>query len=706
MKKTSRFFGSVLALMLIVNFKILAQPGNLSTPYCMPLNSQCPCNNPGPSNAPGNFINDFIHCVMTFSANVDINNLNSGCNSQVFPSIGCKNYMYHKCQHNLSVSPGQVISFSIQVGQIYPQGVAAWIDWNADNLFSAAPEKIGWSATTIPGGGWLTFTTTIPPTQANGIYRLRVRCAQSISGGSIDPCLNVFSGETEDYDVYVGTTSPVISNVVASSNSTLCSGNTLSFSLTYTSQCTPSYTWVGPNAFLSNAQNPTIVNAMPANSGNYTLTVTCGTACPVVVTTSVTIGQSPTTANAGSAICTCATATTLNANVPSVGTGSWTLISGALTITNPTLANTGVTAIGVGTNVIQWTITNGNCVSSSTVAVIRDANPTTSAAGPSQTLICTGNTATMQANTPAIGIGTWSLVSGSGTFVSPNSPTSAVTGIGTGTNVYMWIISNNTYCNCQPSSSSTMVVINYINVPINVVASPTAVCTGSNSTITASGATSYTWTGTTFTGSINQSSIVIPTGTFIVQGSSGSCVSNSVLIVVPQSSNPTISAVSSSSLLCSGNQATLTANGGTSYTWMPSGNGSSIAVAPSTTSSYTVTGADANGCTSTFTITQNVSSCTGIVPADLKAGEISLYPNPVKDKLTILSNSQTEIKLIDIAGKEILRQKVSEETHINWGGGSHHFYFIAEISTAGLSKGVYFVEIIGSSAKPLKLIKD
>jgi hypothetical protein len=758
----------VLICFLIAGVFANAQPGVPATPYCYPANSQCPCNNPGPSNMPGNFVNDFIHSVITYSGNVDINNVNSGCNAQNFPSIGCRNYIYHKCQHNLSVTQGQVVTFSIQVGQIYPQGVVVYVDWNNDILFSAAPEKIGWTTTTIPGGTWFTFTTTIPPAQPSGTYRMRVRCAENINGGSIDPCLNYLAGETEDYDVYVGTTSPVISNLTASSNSTLCSGNTLSLTSSYTSQCTPSFTWAGPNGFFSSVQDPTITNAQQANSGNYTVTVSCGTACPVSVTTSVTIDQSPTTANAGTIICTCATTTTLNANTPSIGTGSWTLISGSGIFTNPTSPNTMMTAIGVGTNVIQWTITNGNCVSTSTTAVIRDMVPTISVAGPNQTITCSGNTATMQANNPAVGVGTWSLISGSGTFVSPNSPTTTITGIGSGTNVYMWIITNPTYCNCQPGSTSTLAVVNYTSINVAAVSSPTAVCVGFNSSMTASGAQSYTWTGNTFTGSIVGPTLGMPAGTYTVVGDWGacsdtaavtvatmpppsvtltassytkcpsdaitltsngassysyspcaggflnSCVGTSVIstaqgnivyTVIGSVPGCTASAVvsisvipapimgvsSTSTLLCAGDQATLTVFGALSYTWIPAGSGSSIVISPTVTTTYTVIGSGTTVCNSSVAIAQNVSPCTGVI-GNSSTEKVRVYPNPFKDELKIVSTEPVHIKLVDITGKEVLRKEINGEIIIN---------------TSSLAKGVYFIHFSDKvNFKPVKLIKD
>ncbi len=713
---------------------------------------------------PGNFVNDFIHSVITFSGNVNISNLNSGCNSQNFPSIGCRNYIYHKCQHNLSVNAGQVVSFSVQVGQIYAQGLAIYIDWNGDNVFSNPSEQVAASVGTIPAGSWGTFTITIPPAQPNGTYRMRFRCAAGINGNLIDPCNNYTGGEAEDYDVYVGTTSPVISNLIASSNSSICSGNTLSLTTTFTSQCTPSYTWAGPNGFTSNSQNPNILNAQTVNSGNYTVTVSCGTACPVSVTTSVTIDQSPTTANAGSIQCSCATIATLNGNAPSIGTGSWTLISGALTITSPTFPNSGVTAIAIGTNVLQWTITNGNCVSTSTTAVIRSPNPTTSNAGASQTIICSGNTATMAANTPVIGLGTWSVMSGSGTFASPNSPTTIVTGIGSGTNVFVWTISDNSFCACNPSSTSSMSVVNYTAVNVNATSSSSVACSNFTVSLNASGANSYTWTGSTFTGNILQANINVPSGSYTVEGATGSCsaslavvigtasplmlgvsISNlsvcpgmpttlivngaqsyswspciylssctgSVVVSNPMATTfytitglnsyctgtavisptvipaPLMGVSSTSTLLCAGDQATLTAFGALGYTWVPAGNGPTIVIIPNTTTTYTVIGSGTTACTSSIAIAQNVSPCTNVIDSSPLEG-IRVFPNPAGDVLNFSLYKKTSIRILDVNGKLILQREVKDRDRV-------------DIST--LSKGIYFL-YFDKDSEAVKVIKE
>jgi hypothetical protein len=66
--------------------------------------------------------------------------------------------------------------------------------------------------------------------------------------------------------------------------------------------------------------------------------------------------------------------------------------------------------------------------------------PTASNAGPDQS-VC-GTTATLAGNTPTVGTGAWSLVSGTGTITSPSSPTTTVTGLGVGPNVFRWTITN------------------------------------------------------------------------------------------------------------------------------------------------------------------------------------------------------------------------------------------------------------------------
>ncbi|KAB1155726.1 GEVED domain-containing protein [Flavobacterium luteum] len=68
---------------------------------------------------------------------------------------------------------------------------------------------------------------------------------------------------------------------------------------------------------------------------------------------------------------------------------------------------------------------------------------TIAAAGSDQTLIGCSTTSTLAGNTPTYGTGTWTLVSGTATINSPNSPTSTITGLTIGSSAILrWTIDN------------------------------------------------------------------------------------------------------------------------------------------------------------------------------------------------------------------------------------------------------------------------
>lgn len=178
-------------------------------------------------------------------------------------------------------------------------------------------------------------------------------------------------------------------------------------------------------------------------SGTNTFRWTVSNApCPastdeVVITTS----SNAVLANAGQDQVLCNTTTTLAGNNPGNGSGQWTVVSGAGTFANPNAFNTQVADLGEGTNVFRWTITNGACPpTSDEVNVVRSASSSTANAGQDQNL-CTAS-ATLAANAAQSGVGTWTLISGTGTITNPNDPNTTVTGLGNGTNVFRWTILN------------------------------------------------------------------------------------------------------------------------------------------------------------------------------------------------------------------------------------------------------------------------
>ncbi|MBK7818981.1 MAG: hypothetical protein IPJ60_16665 [Sphingobacteriaceae bacterium] len=128
----------VLVGLILTNTKTHAQALVGPAPFCMPMYGAwaIPCNQGGPSNSAGNWINDFINSFNTTGAVINITNNNSGCNSQNFPSIGQRNYFFHGCQHYLVVNPGQVITCNVQNGIVFGQGNSVFIDWNGNSVFN------------------------------------------------------------------------------------------------------------------------------------------------------------------------------------------------------------------------------------------------------------------------------------------------------------------------------------------------------------------------------------------------------------------------------------------------------------------------------------------------------------------------------------------------------------------------------------------
>ncbi|HOU96140.1 MAG TPA: HYR domain-containing protein, partial [Bacteroidales bacterium] len=87
------------------------------------------------------------------------------------------------------------------------------------------------------------------------------------------------------------------------------------------------------------------------------------------------------------------------------------------------------------------------------------AEPTTAMAGIDQA-VCGITTATLAGNTPSVGTGLWSIVSGSGgTIITPSSPTSQFIGLNGNVYTLRWTISNSS---CQ---SSDDVIINFVISP-------------------------------------------------------------------------------------------------------------------------------------------------------------------------------------------------------------------------------------------------
>ncbi len=184
----------------------------------------------------------------------------------------------------------------------------------------------------------------------------------------------------------------------------------------------------------------------------------CATSISTLVVQVYTLSI-PSVAGSNQTLCASSPITSLAANSPSAGIGTWSIISGTGVVSNPTLATTSVTALGVGTNILQWAISNGGCVSTSTIDIQVDNLSSTSDAGLNQALCISSPSTTLAAVTPTFGVGTWSVLAGSAVINNPTSPISNIGGLGLGTNILQWTVINGI---CPPSVSTVSIQVDVL----------------------------------------------------------------------------------------------------------------------------------------------------------------------------------------------------------------------------------------------------
>jgi hypothetical protein len=197
--------------------------------------------------------------------------------------------------------------------------------------------------------------------------------------------------------------------------------------------------------------------------------------------------------------------------------------------------------------------------------------------------ICSGNTLTLTTN--AVSGYSWST----------GQTTSSIVVAPTANTVYS--VTGTSSLSCTATGILSVSVSPGLPVLSVINASP-SICLGLTATLTASGATTYSWTGgiqngITFTPTTTQNYTV--TGT----NGCGSSTSITTISVAPLS----VSASVSPTLVCQGEPAVLSASSAvTGYTWQPFGiPGASLTVLPTSNTIYTVTASNGT-CSGTETV--------------------------------------------------------------------------------------------------------
>lgn len=168
---------------------------------------------------------------------------------------------------------------------------------------------------------------------------------------------------------------------------------------------------------------------------------------------------------------------------------------------------------------------------------------------------------------------------------------------------------------CKTQKTITVTVI---PTPVaSIAASKAEICVGDQVTLTASGGDTYVW-GDGQTGSTITVTPSAPSATYTVVAYKNGCPSAPASCTITVNAIPSVSITASSTVVCKGENVTLTATGATSYVWSTGAMTQSIVVPVTSDVTYSVIGKQ-NGCegSATQTIkvaappTINISSNTG-----------------------------------------------------------------------------------------------
>lgn len=395
-------------------------------------------------------------------------------------------------------------------------------------------------------------TTASNPVTATGCY--------SVSG------TNICGTSTAVICVTGSATTPTLS--LSGLPTTLCANNTVTLSAS------------GANSYsMVTYVNNTFTSV---NSGSFVFTPTVsGAACFTVTgNNNGCLGQAT---SCGSVLSTGA----ISIGGPTLycagGTGSLSA-SGAVSYTWNTGANGPVLTFTPSTStcytVIGTTACGGTIMGVRCINVI--ANPTLSISG--NTAVCAGSTNIFTAT----GAPSYTWMNTNYNYLGSGSTLALGTTAGC-----FFVSSSASGCSAY---SNTLCVSTLTTPTVSIASSNSIVCAGSTVTMTASGnAPIVGWSN----GIAGASIVVSPTASIcysVVATTTAGCsgIASRCIVVLPVPAN----GIQTATQVCTGSAALLTAAGANTYSWSTGATTSTLSVIPTANTCYTVTGFNANGCSS------------------------------------------------------------------------------------------------------------
>ncbi len=423
--------------------------------------------------------------------------------------------------------------------------------------------------TSTPAGATFTWTNsnTAIGLAASGTTSVPGFTATNATGSpitgtiTITPTLGGCAGTPITYTI---TVNPLPTSTFTQSPNQCLSGNSFTFTNTGSSGAGYTYSWnfggggASPATSTTNSQSGVVYSV----AGTYTVVhiITGPGGCISSTSSTVTVYGPPTITVNSPTICPGGTAT-----LTGVGATSYSWSTGATT--NPIVVSPATTT--------SYTVT-GTDINGCTASAVATVTVGSS-------LVVTVNSPTICAGSPAV-----LTASGGTTYLWNTGSTSNPLTVTPSTTTTYTV--TGTTAGCTGSAVSTVTVN---PLPVVTVNSPT-ICSGATASLTASGATTYSWSaGATATGVGTANANPATTTSYTVTGTSLGCTATAVSTVTVNTS-PVVTV--NSATICAGQTATLLANGATTYLWNTGSTTNPLVVTPATTTSYTVTGTTA-GCT-------------------------------------------------------------------------------------------------------------
>ncbi|MFN5443136.1 MAG: PKD-like domain-containing protein, partial [Crocinitomicaceae bacterium] len=415
----------------------------------------------------------------------------------------------------------------------------------------------------------------------------------------------------------------------AGTDQTSCSGN----SITLNASGGLSYNW-----------DKNVVNGVtfiPNATTTYTVTGTDANGCKNTDQVIVNVTQTPKINDVSENLCSGNSFTTnpldnINGQVVPIGTNyTWTVsttanVSGA---SNEINAQNSISSVltnnSISTETVTYTVTAHNGVCNSNFKINAKVFPLPEFT-PSARSKCVNDPLYVKANLTNVSSLTWT---GPNNFTKNQSNDDEV------------LVSNNAQTNLhQGSYNVTATDLNNCsytkNIVININALPDIdagldknVCENEAIILKGTGGVNYTWNNSVSDG---VSFVLNSTKTFIVTGIDANGCSNTDQVTVNVNLLPTIDAGIDKSI-CIGDNITLKANGGVNYTW-DNNVVDNVSFSPTTLTTYTVVGTDANNCQNSDQITINVNPLPVFTPTATSQCE--------NDPLFLQANFPTATKVV------------------------------------------------------------